>query len=54
MRGELKTKVKSLAELMYAFKSGQNKKTVASNRQLADDLKTKLTFTFKARNLSLP
>ncbi|KAF8144645.1 hypothetical protein K438DRAFT_1631489, partial [Mycena galopus ATCC 62051] len=47
MRGELKTKTKPLTEIMYGFKSGHNKKTINSNRQLAEDLKTKLTFTFK-------
>ncbi|KAJ7690981.1 hypothetical protein B0H17DRAFT_1063845 [Mycena rosella] len=46
-RGELKTKVKPLVELMYNFKSGQNKKTIGGNRQRGEDLKSNLTFTFK-------
>ncbi|KAF8179780.1 hypothetical protein K438DRAFT_1211385 [Mycena galopus ATCC 62051] len=47
MRGELKTKVKPLAELMYEFASGQNKKTIAANRQRSEELKENLTFTFR-------
>ncbi|KAJ7076595.1 hypothetical protein B0H15DRAFT_934291 [Mycena belliarum] len=46
-RGELKTKVKPLAELLYGFKIGQNKKILAENRQRAEELKDNLTFTFK-------
>ncbi|KAJ7890769.1 hypothetical protein B0H13DRAFT_2530987, partial [Mycena leptocephala] len=34
-------------ELIYGFKTGQNKKTIAHNRQLAEQLKEDLTFTFK-------
>ncbi|KAF8144660.1 hypothetical protein K438DRAFT_575568 [Mycena galopus ATCC 62051] len=47
LRGELKTKSKPCVEVMYGFKSGHNKKTIGSNRQLAEDLKANLTFTFK-------
>ncbi|KAF7364494.1 hypothetical protein MVEN_00317800 [Mycena venus] len=47
LRGELKTKIRPLVELMYGFKSGQNKKTIAFNRKLAEDLKEGSTFAFK-------
>ncbi|KAJ7482668.1 hypothetical protein FB451DRAFT_1170530 [Mycena latifolia] len=62
LRGELKTKMRPRVELearhvyiecpafpdvMYGFTSGENKKTIARNRQLAEDLKENLTFTFK-------
>lgn len=39
MRGELKTKVRDFVELVFGFKSGQNKKNVCKNRQLTEDLK---------------
>ncbi|KAJ6486357.1 hypothetical protein DFH09DRAFT_1106095, partial [Mycena vulgaris] len=39
MRGELKTKVRGLVELVFGFESGQNKKNIRKNRQLAEDLK---------------
>jgi hypothetical protein len=32
---------------MYGFKSGQNKKTIAINRMLAEDLKEGSVFAFK-------
>ncbi|KAJ7186249.1 hypothetical protein B0H12DRAFT_1039631, partial [Mycena haematopus] len=47
LRGELKTKTRPLIDTMYGFKSGQNKKTVAFNRKLAEDLKESSTFAFK-------
>ncbi|KAJ6452580.1 hypothetical protein C8R45DRAFT_1112886 [Mycena sanguinolenta] len=47
LRGELKTKVRPLIDTMYGFKSGQNKKTIAFNRKLAEDLKEESTFAFK-------
>ncbi|KAJ7092927.1 hypothetical protein B0H15DRAFT_165265 [Mycena belliarum] len=47
LRGELKTKMRALVELMYGFSSGENKKTIARNRKLAEELKENLTFTFK-------
>ncbi|KAJ6481134.1 hypothetical protein C8R45DRAFT_831764, partial [Mycena sanguinolenta] len=47
LRGELKTKIRPLIDTMYGFKSGQNKKTVAFNRKLAEDLKEGSTFAFK-------
>jgi hypothetical protein len=54
LRGELKTKMKPTVELIYGFKTGQNKKTIAHNRQLAEQLKEDLTFTFKVRIFSWP
>ncbi|KAJ6579887.1 hypothetical protein B0H10DRAFT_2235523 [Mycena sp. CBHHK59/15] len=36
-----------LVDIIYGFKSGQNKKTITYNRQLAESLKENLTFTFK-------
>ncbi|KAJ6553410.1 hypothetical protein B0H19DRAFT_1030322 [Mycena capillaripes] len=47
VRGELKTKMTDPVDLMCGFKSGQNKKVVAYNRELAESLKENLTFTFK-------
>ncbi|KAJ7602972.1 hypothetical protein FB45DRAFT_1072362 [Roridomyces roridus] len=47
LRGELKTKIKPMVELMFGFKSGQNKKTIKANRDLTEKLKDDLTFTFK-------
>ncbi|KAJ7300438.1 hypothetical protein DFH08DRAFT_979668 [Mycena albidolilacea] len=47
MRGELKTKLRPMAELLYSFKSGNNKKTILFNRQLAEDLKEGALFAFK-------
>ncbi|KAJ6612583.1 hypothetical protein B0H10DRAFT_2222932 [Mycena sp. CBHHK59/15] len=39
VRGELKTKVRALVELVHGFESGQNKTNVRKNRVLAEDLK---------------
>ncbi|KAJ7090947.1 hypothetical protein B0H15DRAFT_948698 [Mycena belliarum] len=47
VRGELKTKIKPLVELNYGFKSGQDKKTIAFNRKLAEKLKEGSAFAFK-------
>ncbi|KAJ7844285.1 hypothetical protein B0H13DRAFT_2286426 [Mycena leptocephala] len=47
LRGELKTKIRPLIDVMYSFKSGQNKKTIAFNRKLAEDLKEGSVFAFK-------
>ncbi|KAJ7174920.1 hypothetical protein C8R46DRAFT_1031504 [Mycena filopes] len=47
LRGELKTKAKPLVALVYGFKTGQNKKTIAFNRKLAEDLKENSAFAFK-------
>jgi hypothetical protein len=42
--------MKPTVELISGFKTGQNKKTIAHNRQLAEQLKEDLTFTFKVRD----
>ncbi|KAK6983971.1 hypothetical protein R3P38DRAFT_3375516 [Favolaschia claudopus] len=47
LRGEGKTEGRPITELSYGFKSGQNKKTIKYNRELAEELKEDLTFTFK-------
>jgi len=47
LRGELKTKIRPLIDTMYGFKSGQNRKTIAFNRKLAEDLKEGSAFAFK-------
>ncbi|KAJ7080851.1 hypothetical protein C8R44DRAFT_895243 [Mycena epipterygia] len=47
LRGELKTKVKPIVNLVYGFKTGQNKKTIAFNRKLAEDLKEGSAFAFR-------
>ncbi|KAF7341054.1 hypothetical protein MSAN_02091400 [Mycena sanguinolenta] len=47
LRGELKTKIRPLIDNMYGFKTGQNKKTIAFNRKLAEDLKEGSAFAFK-------
>ncbi|KAJ7815128.1 hypothetical protein B0H13DRAFT_2463325, partial [Mycena leptocephala] len=47
MRGELKTKVRTLTELVFGFESGQNKSNVRKNRQLAEDLKEGMGYCYK-------
>ncbi|KAJ7479651.1 hypothetical protein FB451DRAFT_996218, partial [Mycena latifolia] len=47
MRRELKTKVRSLTELVFGFESGQNEKNVRKNRQRAEDLKDGLGYCYK-------
>ncbi|KAJ7218955.1 hypothetical protein C8J57DRAFT_1254652 [Mycena rebaudengoi] len=47
LRGELKTKIKPLIEITYGFNNGQNKKSIARNRVLAEELKDGCTFAFK-------
>ncbi|KAJ6510912.1 hypothetical protein C8R45DRAFT_814744, partial [Mycena sanguinolenta] len=47
MRGEIKTKVRGLVELTFGFRSGQNKKDVRKNRQLAEDLKEGMGYAYK-------
>ncbi|KAJ7446958.1 hypothetical protein FB451DRAFT_1375736 [Mycena latifolia] len=49
MRGELKTKVRGLVELVFGFESGQNQKIVRKNRQLAEDLKEGMGYCYKAK-----
>ncbi|KAJ7804838.1 hypothetical protein B0H14DRAFT_1610777 [Mycena olivaceomarginata] len=46
-RGELKTKVRPLTEIMYGFKSGHNKKDISFNRTHAENLKEGASFAFK-------
>src|ERR1700761_236261 len=46
MRGELKTKVRALVELVFGFDSGQNRKNVRKNRELAEDLKVEYGYTY--------
>ncbi|KAJ6518448.1 hypothetical protein DFH09DRAFT_1428065 [Mycena vulgaris] len=46
MRGELKTKVRGLVELVFGFESGQNKKNIRKNRQLAEDLKEGMGYCY--------
>ncbi|KAJ6529721.1 hypothetical protein B0H19DRAFT_1193142 [Mycena capillaripes] len=47
LRGELKTKIRPLVDAMYRFESGQNRKTTAANRKLAEDLKEGTSYAFK-------
>lgn len=47
LRGELKTKVRAFSEVMYGFKTGNNKKTIAFNRKRAEELKEGSRFAFK-------
>ncbi|KAJ7649297.1 hypothetical protein B0H17DRAFT_1338728 [Mycena rosella] len=47
MRGELKTKVRALVELIFGFESGQNKKIIRKNRQRAEDLKEGMGYSYK-------
>ncbi|KAF7366106.1 hypothetical protein MVEN_00487400 [Mycena venus] len=47
MRGELKTKVRALTELVFGFESGQNKRNVRKKRQLVEDLKEGLGYCYK-------
>ncbi|KAF7371540.1 hypothetical protein MVEN_00009000 [Mycena venus] len=46
-RGELKTKVRPLAEIMFGFKSGHNKKDINFNRTHAENLKDGARLAFK-------
>lgn len=47
MRGELKSKVRALVELVFGFESSQNKKNICNNRQLAEDLKDGMGYCYK-------
>ncbi|KAJ7024229.1 hypothetical protein C8F04DRAFT_1303043 [Mycena alexandri] len=47
MCGEVKTKTRPLTETMYGFRSGNDKKTIAFNRKLAEDLKDDALLTMK-------
>ncbi|KAK7007331.1 hypothetical protein R3P38DRAFT_3281561 [Favolaschia claudopus] len=46
-RGEAKTKVKAMTEVYYGFRTGHNKKTIAYNRKLAEELKEECLFAYK-------
>jgi len=46
VRGELKTKVRPIIE-SYGFESGQHKRTIKSNRELAEDLKEGYKFVYQ-------
>ncbi|KAG6904927.1 hypothetical protein DXG01_006171, partial [Tephrocybe rancida] len=46
-RGEAKSKTASLVETMYGFNSGQGRKIVAANRDLAERLKLQKGFLYK-------
>ncbi|KAJ7784981.1 hypothetical protein DFH07DRAFT_696783, partial [Mycena maculata] len=47
MRGELKTKVRRLVEIIFGFDSCQNKKNIRKNRQRAEDLKEGLGYCYE-------
>ncbi|KAJ7040548.1 hypothetical protein C8F04DRAFT_1310968 [Mycena alexandri] len=53
MRGELKTKVRALVEIVFGFESGQNKKHVHKNRQIAEELKDGLGFCYNENPTSV-
>ncbi|KAF8201297.1 hypothetical protein K438DRAFT_1582366, partial [Mycena galopus ATCC 62051] len=53
LRGELKTKVRGLVELTFGFQTGQNKKDVRKNWQLAEDLKDDMGYAYE-KNPSKP
>ncbi|KAL6305982.1 hypothetical protein BKA93DRAFT_775949 [Sparassis latifolia] len=50
VRGELKTKVRGVIQSFFGFRSGENKKTIARNRQHAEDLKDGYTFVYADMN----
>ena len=43
----MKTKARPLVEANYGFKSGQNKKVIKHNRDLAENLKEAYGFVYK-------
>lgn len=47
VRGELKTKVKPLIEMMYEFAPGESREDIAANRALAEDLLDHSGFYYK-------
>ncbi|KAH9910619.1 hypothetical protein B0H21DRAFT_668586, partial [Amylocystis lapponica] len=47
VRGELKSKTRALVQSFYGFRSGQNKRIIARNRQLAEDLKEDYLFVYE-------
>ncbi|KAI5985846.1 hypothetical protein EDD15DRAFT_2116152, partial [Pisolithus albus] len=48
VRGELKTKLRPLVEVMFGFHSSQSKTAIKKNRSLAEVLKEGTNFAFKA------
>ncbi|KIK13354.1 hypothetical protein PISMIDRAFT_36635, partial [Pisolithus microcarpus 441] len=48
VRGELKTKLHPLIEVMFSFHSSQSKSAIKKNRSLAEVLKEGTNFAFKA------
>lgn len=48
LRGELKSKTRSLVEGCFGFESGLNKKIVRKNRDIAENLKEGKVFVYKA------
>ncbi|KAF8870237.1 hypothetical protein BD779DRAFT_1411476, partial [Infundibulicybe gibba] len=47
VRGELKTKTRPLVEAFYRFESGENRKIIKSNREIAERLKDGRGFVYK-------
>ncbi|KAF8193587.1 hypothetical protein K438DRAFT_1828910 [Mycena galopus ATCC 62051] len=47
MRGEVKSEVRGLIELTFGFASGQNKKNIRKNHQLAEDLKEDMGYAYE-------
>ncbi|KAH9951169.1 hypothetical protein B0H21DRAFT_705828 [Amylocystis lapponica] len=47
VRGELKGKTRALVQSFYGFRSGQNKRIIARNHQLAEDLKEDYLFVYE-------
>jgi hypothetical protein len=47
MRGERKTTLRPMTELLSGFKTGNNRKTIAFNHKLAEDLKEGTSFASK-------
>jgi hypothetical protein len=51
VRGELKTKVRLIIE-HYGFESGQHKRTIKRNRELAEELKEGYHFVYSVCDLN--
>jgi hypothetical protein len=47
LRGELKSKARPLVEGFFGFESGLNRKIIAKNRELAENLKEEKGFVYK-------
>ncbi|KAI5980544.1 hypothetical protein EDD15DRAFT_2121324, partial [Pisolithus albus] len=50
VRGELKTKLRPLVEVMFGFHSSQSKSAIKKNRSLAEALKEGTNFAFKVKD----